>query len=112
MVTRLHEAAQKSHRCPCCKFKTLRGRGQDEICPVCFWHDDGQDESEADEVRGGPNGKLSLRQAQKNFAAIGAVEERFRQFARRCGTSADAERLRIRSSLQRFMVNPLLNLVR
>ncbi|MFD5717252.1 CPCC family cysteine-rich protein [Streptomyces sp. NPDC127036] len=32
-----------------------------EICPVCFWEDDGQDEHDASEVRGGPNRGLSLR---------------------------------------------------
>lgn len=69
-------------RCPCCKFKTLHGRAQFEVCPVCFWEDDGQDESEASEVRGGPNGNLSLRQAQLNFFQFGAVEERFRGMVR------------------------------
>ena len=60
----------------------MHGRGQDEICPVCFWHDDGQDEAEAGEVWGGPNKQLSLRRARLNFAAIGAVEERLREFVR------------------------------
>jgi hypothetical protein len=82
MPTRIRESAEKSHRCPCCKFKTLHGRGQDEICKVCFWQDDGQDESEADEVWGGPNKALSLRQAQRNFAVLGAIEERFRKSVR------------------------------
>ncbi len=82
MSTRILRADEKTQRCPCCKFKTLYGRGQDEICPVCFWHDDGQDESEADKVRGGPNGNLSLRQAQKNFAAYGASNERRKKFVR------------------------------
>jgi hypothetical protein len=36
--------SQKTYRCPCCHFKTLYGRGQDEIRPVCFWEDDGQDD--------------------------------------------------------------------
>jgi hypothetical protein len=67
----------KSFRCPCCKFVTLYGRGQDEICEVCFWHDDGQDKADADIVLGGPNRNLSLWQAQNNFRQIGAVEERF-----------------------------------
>lgn len=67
----------KGFRCPCCKFKTLYGRGQDEICPVCFWHDDGQDEADAERVLGGPNRGLSLRQAQVNFRRIGAIDERF-----------------------------------
>jgi predicted N-formylglutamate amidohydrolase len=68
----------KAFRCPCCKFKTLYGRGQDEICPVCFWHDDGQNETDAERVRGGPNGLLSLRQAQINFKQIGAIDERWK----------------------------------
>lgn len=44
---------------------------------VCFWHDDGQDEADAEIVLGGPNRSPSLRQAQNNFRRIGAVEERF-----------------------------------
>jgi hypothetical protein len=66
----------KTFRCPCCKYKTLRGRGHNEICPVCFWEDDGQDEVDADKVLGGPNSNLSLRQAQENFARIGASDEK------------------------------------
>jgi predicted N-formylglutamate amidohydrolase len=68
----------KAFRCPCCKFKTLYGRAQDEICRVCYWHDDGQDEADAERVLGGPNGRLSLRQAQINFKRIGAIDERWR----------------------------------
>jgi predicted N-formylglutamate amidohydrolase len=73
----------KAFRCPCCKFKTLYGRGQDEICPVCFWHDDGQDEADAERVLGGPNRDLSLRQAQINFKRIGAIDERWKSKVRR-----------------------------
>jgi hypothetical protein len=63
--------------CPCCGFRTLAARKNDEICKVCFWQDDGQDDPYADELRGGPNGKLTLTQARANFVAIGAVERRF-----------------------------------
>jgi len=49
---------------------------------VCFWQDDGQDEGEAEEVWGGPNKNLSLSEAQRNFASIGAKEERVRKFVR------------------------------
>jgi hypothetical protein len=41
-------------------------RGGFEICPVCFWEDDGQDDPDADVVLGGPNGQLSLTQARNN----------------------------------------------
>jgi hypothetical protein len=61
--------------CPCCRFVTLSKVGGYEICPVCFWEDDGQSDSDADEVRGGPNTDLSLTQARKNFIRIGACEE-------------------------------------
>ena len=66
-----------AYPCPCCGYLTLPERGGDEICPVCFWEDDGQDEHDAEIVRGGPNYHLSLTQARKNFAAIGACEVRF-----------------------------------
>lgn len=65
------------YRCPCCGYKTLSERGYFEICDVCFWEDDGQDESDADLVRGGPNGSLSLTQARANFKEFGACEKRF-----------------------------------
>jgi hypothetical protein len=68
---------QKTYRCPCCHYKTLFGRGGYEICPVCWWEDDGQDDHDADDVRGGPNGALSLTEARKNFASYGASDSRF-----------------------------------
>jgi hypothetical protein len=43
---------------------------------VRFWEDDGQDDHDADEVRGGPNRGLSLTVAGENFARIGASEPR------------------------------------
>jgi hypothetical protein len=49
---------------------------------VCFWEDDGQDDHDAERIRGGPNQRLSLAQARLNFAAFGACDERCRQFAR------------------------------
>jgi len=61
-------------RCPCCRCLTLDSRGGFEICPVCFWEDDGQDDDDADIVRGGPNRDLSLTQARKNYAAFGACD--------------------------------------
>jgi len=68
--------ATKSYRCPCCLFKTLFGPAGYEICSVCFWEDDGQDDHDADEVRGGPNGDLSLTQARQNFNILGACDSR------------------------------------
>ncbi|MBG0564318.1 hypothetical protein I4J89_22985 [Actinoplanes sp. NEAU-A11] len=64
------------YACPCCGFVTLSQRGYYEICPVCFWEDDGQDDHDAEEIRGGPNRSLSLTQARRNFACYGASDER------------------------------------
>jgi hypothetical protein len=52
--------------CPCCFLPTLAGRGAFEICPVCWWQDDGQDDTNADAVLGGPNGDYSLSKARQN----------------------------------------------
>jgi uncharacterized Zn finger protein (UPF0148 family) len=46
--------------CPSCGFPTLHQQGGFELCAVCDWKDDGQDDEDADEILGGPNGKLSL----------------------------------------------------
>ncbi len=62
-------------RCPCCGCKTLATRGAFDICAVCFWQDDGQDEHDADEVLGGPNGDLSLTAGRANYRAFGASSE-------------------------------------
>ncbi|GAA0436046.1 CPCC family cysteine-rich protein [Streptomyces luteireticuli] len=78
-----HEpAADGPYPCPCCGFLTLDERGAYEICSVCFWEDDGQDDQDADQIRGGPNGWLSLAEARRNFHAMGACDERCTQFVR------------------------------
>jgi hypothetical protein len=63
-------------RCPCCLCKTLDERGGFDICPVCFWEDDGQDDHDAHVVRGGPNGPLSLTEARSNYRRFSACDER------------------------------------
>jgi hypothetical protein len=55
------------HDCPCCGYPTLHERGGYEICSLCDWEDDGQDDPCADEVWGGPNGEYSLTVARENF---------------------------------------------
>ena len=60
--------------CPCCGYRTLDSLGAYEICVVCWWEDDGQDNDDADVVRGGPNGDLSLTQARVNFLKQGIFD--------------------------------------
>jgi len=61
------------HQCPCCDFFTLSIRGDWEICPICFWEDDGIDLDRADR-KSGPN-YLTLRAGRQNFQRIGACCE-------------------------------------
>lgn len=42
--------------CPVCGFPTLLLRLPHEICSICLWQDDGQDDYNANSL-GGPNGK-------------------------------------------------------
>jgi hypothetical protein len=56
--------------CPCCGYRTLDEPHVWEICPICFWEDD-PFQAAAPGLQGGPNG-VSLRDAQRNFADLGA----------------------------------------
>lgn len=60
----------KLFTCPGCGYPTLPGRGHHEICDVCNWQDDYQDDKEADEVWGGPNGHLFLTENRINIGRI------------------------------------------
>lgn len=53
--------------CPCCGYPTLDERGGYDICTLCFWEDDGQDDHNADLVLGGPNADCSLAEARSNW---------------------------------------------
>ncbi len=55
------------YNCPCCYYPTLKERGGYDICSLCSWEDDGQDDPHADEDWGGPNHGYSLSEARKNF---------------------------------------------
>jgi hypothetical protein len=60
--------------CPCCGHLTLSERGGFEICEVCFWEDDGQDDVDAHVERGGPNAG-TLWQARTSFLVRGSCDE-------------------------------------
>ena len=57
--------------CPCCGYRSLQRSGEYDICPVCFWEDDGT--VELDRISG-PN-HMTLREAILNFRTFGAVAE-------------------------------------
>ena len=54
--------------CPCCHFPTLTERACFNICFLCNWEDDGQDNHNAELVLGGPNQSYSLTEARQNFS--------------------------------------------
>ncbi len=58
------------YQCPCCDHFTLPARADYDICPVCFWEDDGLDLDRLD-VHSGPN-HLTLREGRANFEDLGA----------------------------------------
>ncbi len=54
--------------------------GTHDICPVCYWQDDGVQFDDID-IRGGAN-VVSLRQAWVNFQKLGACSAEFQTFVR------------------------------
>jgi Cysteine-rich CPCC len=69
-------------RCPCCGARTLSLPDSMELCPVCWWEDDGQDSDDATEVRSTVNGELSLTEARQNYHLCGAAHPRFVRYVR------------------------------
>jgi hypothetical protein len=58
-------------QCPCCYYFTLDEVGGYDICPVCFWEDDGT----TGEHGFSPNG-VPLHIARLNYLKFGANTER------------------------------------
>lgn len=61
------------HTCPCCGFRTLdEGPGAYDLCPVCFWEDDGSQGDDRISVDG-PNG-ITLAEAQRRYRRHGSSD--------------------------------------
>lgn len=59
--------------CPCCGYKTLSSRAHYDICAVCFWEDDGEnDPSKLSSVN-----HMHLGEARLNFLEIGVMQDFF-----------------------------------
>ncbi|MCR1786472.1 hypothetical protein KVF89_28315 [Nocardioides carbamazepini] len=68
--------------CPCCGHLTLdEGPGDYELCPVCFWEDDGG-QLRYPMSPDGANG-ISLMGAQRAYARLGAMHHSFGRKVRR-----------------------------
>lgn len=65
--------------CPVCGCRTLDELGGFDICPVCYWEDDGfYEEDEPNSA----NECVTIRQARENFIKYGAFAERFAEKTR------------------------------
>jgi len=74
-------ALKTKFTCPCCGYIVFDGPpGTGEICPICYWQDDPGSLRWAGTAMG-PN-RISLVEAQRNFAVYKASEERFRGYVR------------------------------
>ena len=71
------------YRCPCCGYYTFENRpdGSFDICPVCFWEDDGV-QLDNEQYEGGAN-TVSLAQARVNYVNYGAVSECLTEYTRK-----------------------------
>ena len=75
------EYVRQKYKCPCCGYYTLDDfYGSFDICPVCFWEDDGL-QFENPIMDGGAN-SVSLIRARICFKSIGASEERLKENVR------------------------------
>jgi len=62
-------SGQERETCPCCGYRTITGTF--DICGICGWEHDPVQESRPYHDNLGPN-KVTLEEAQRNFAAFGA----------------------------------------
>ncbi|ELQ0051045.1 hypothetical protein R2C82_000499 [Listeria monocytogenes] len=85
-------------RCACCNCLTIDVRGEFEICPICYWEDEGyfvfteeeiyshyQNISLIEEllnIRSAANNGLTLLEARQNFKEFGACELAMKEFVR------------------------------
>jgi hypothetical protein len=69
--------------CPCCGYLVFGDEpGSYEICEICFWEDDGLQLEFATTLDGGAN-RVTLLDAQLNYARLGACEATAMQHVRR-----------------------------
>lgn len=61
----------KLESCPCCGYRTIGERGNYDICKVCWWEDDGQDNQHSEQIMGGPNYGISLVMGRYNYLFYG-----------------------------------------
>jgi hypothetical protein len=73
-VSEIEGMPKQYYACPCCGRKSLEERATFDVCRVCWWEDDGQDNKDAHESYGGPNYGISLSQARYNYLTEGIYD--------------------------------------
>lgn len=68
--------AEKLSPCPCCNFRTIFEKGNYQICPVCFWEDDGN----MNDMKNSSANHMTLKEAKDNFKTKGAISDQFLKF--------------------------------
>mgnify|MGYP000080976834 CR=1 FL=1 len=63
----------KLYACPCCGSRTIDERAEYDICKVCWWEDNGQD-NEHSEKTYGVNYGISLTKGRSNFLKYGIYD--------------------------------------
>lgn len=75
-IARTSKAEYLKGRCEVCGLFTFDAdtRGTFDVCEKCFWEDD-EYHKNMNEPCGGPNGKLSVNQARKNYLKYGVCNK-------------------------------------
>jgi len=73
----------KKYRCFCCGYYTFEENIilNHDICPVCFWENDGIQNLDCS-YSGGAN-RENLYEARENFKLFGAINEQLLQYVRK-----------------------------
>ena len=78
---RRQQGKNGKYACVCCGYATITEVANYDICPICFWEDDGQDSEDADTNYEGAN-QVSLTQGRRNFLDFGAAESKDKRHVR------------------------------
>ena len=72
-VTQVEGELPKWLPCPVCQYKTFVELGTWKVCSVCGWVSDPMQEALPDEPIG--SNSISLREARRNYAKLGAISQ-------------------------------------
>lgn len=68
-------------QCYCCGYFTIEERGNYEICPVCFWEDDGGNKDKTNMYSSVNH--MTLDEGRMNFLEVGACAHKFIQYVQK-----------------------------